>query len=69
MLDQLLVISHNIIIIGGALCILLAIGTMIYMIVIMGKFHRLAHDIKQKYELLSNLIISPFRLLQKFFEQ
>lgn len=69
MLDQILTISHNIIIIWGALCVLVAVGTMIYAVVVMNKLHKLLSDVKQKYEFISNVVISPFRLLQKMFEE
>lgn len=69
MLDQILAISHNIIIIGGAFCVMVAAGTMIYVIFVMNKLHTLISDMKQKYEFISNVIISPFRILQKIFEE
>lgn len=69
MLDQILIVSHNIIIIGGAVCVLVAVGTMLYVVVVMNKLHKLLTDMKQKYEFISNVIISPFRLLQKMFEE
>jgi hypothetical protein len=49
--------------------VMIAAGTMIYTIFVMNKLHTIMSDMKQKYEFVSNVMISPFRLLQRMFEE
>lgn len=69
MFESLLHICLNIIIIGGAIVVILAIIALIRFIMLINKISYIFSDLIENYNFVKNIIYMPMELLKKFLNK
>ena len=57
-------ISQNILIVGGAIIIILWVIAMLYIIMILIKINAILSDVKEKYNLVTGFLFKPFIIIE-----
>jgi len=61
---DLIQISQNILIVGGALIIILWVIAMLYIIMILIKINSILSDVKEKYNIVTGFLFKPFVVIE-----
>lgn len=67
-METIYAIAHGILLIGGALCVILALIMAILIISILFSMNSMARDFKKKYDLVQSYVMQPLKLLNKFLD-
>ncbi len=57
-------ISQNILIVGGALIVVLWVIAMLYIIMILMKINSILSDVKEKYDIVTGFLFKPFVVIE-----
>jgi len=66
---DIITISQNILIVGGALIIILGVIAMFYLISILIKINSMIKDMKHRYDMTMNLLFSPIEFVANLFNK